>query len=303
MLEQQELPPQLRTQVRSPTGSPVTVQLRVAPDTVAVAQPFAVDIAVRTPANAQLLWPTPADSLAPIALRGAVESLGIDRDGVTTVRYPVAAWDTGQVAVSWSPLLVVQGNDTLRIDVPPVRVTVRSILPSDTTLHVPKPPKGVIADPLPWWPWVLGTVIALLGLWWWRRYRARGAAVTRRDARSPYQLLCVAFDQASRGVLASPAESARVVALSAGAFRTFLFRMLGLEESWSAAECATVLQTLVRRGEIQPEIAERVTHILAHADVAMYSAEPVIGSDQQQLVRTMRSIAEQMDAKRMQESP
>lgn len=271
-------------------------RLRVTPDTVTLAQPFTVDVSLRVPAGARVLWPTPSDSLAPIALRARPEQVGDAGHGLVTVRYRAAAWDTGNVTVSWPPALIVQGGDTLRIELPPVRVAVRSVLPADTAQHHPKPLKGVIADPLLWWPWVLGVVAVLLAWWGWRRLRARTRGNRGSVPISPYAEFREMLDAASRGLLASPAESVRAVALAERALCRLLQEVHGVSESLSATERADAVRAVAEEGRMISETAERITRLLAHTEAVVYSTHAVTSAERQQLFGTMRAVADAMEA-------
>lgn len=271
-------------------------RLRITPDTVTLAQPFTVDVSLRVPAGARVLWPTPSDSLASIALRARPEQVGDGGDGIVTVRYRAAAWDTGMVTVSWPPALIVQGGDTTRIALPPIRVAVRSVLPADTAQHQPKPFKGVITDPVLWWPWVLGGVILLLGVWWWRRVRAARRFRRRHVPASPYTAFREALDAASRGLLASPAESVRAVAVSERAFRHLLHVVHDVSPSLSATECVGAVRAVATQGRMAPEISERIARLLAHLDTVLYSTHAVTRDERQQLLGTMRAIADAMES-------
>lgn len=272
-------------------------RLRVTPDTVTLAQPFTVDVSVRVPAGARVLWPTPSDSLAPIALRARPEQVGDAGNGTFTVRYRAAAWDTGTVTVSWPPALIVRGSDTMRVELPPIRVAVRSVLPADTAQHQPKPLKGVIADPLPWWPWVLGLVVLLLGWWGWRRVRAARRRNRRHAPVSPYAEFREALDAASRGLLASPAESVRAVAVSERAFRHLLHVVHDVSPSLSATERADAVRDVAKHGRLAPETAEAIALLLVHTASVLYSPHTVTRDDRQRLFGTMRAVAEAMEAR------
>jgi len=68
-----------------------------------------------------------------------------------------------------------------RLVVPPVKVTMRSVLAGAKDAGDLKPPKGMI-EFRSWWPWIIGglaVLLALAGWWLWRRSAARaaGAAV------------------------------------------------------------------------------------------------------------------------------
>lgn len=272
-------------------------RLRVTPDTVTLAQPFTVDVSVRVPAGARVLWPTPSDSLAPIALRARPEQVGDAGNGTVTVRYRAAAWDTGTVTVSWPPALIVRESDTMRVELPPIRVAVRSVLPADTSQHQPKPLKGVIADPLPWWPWVLGLVAMLLGWWGWRRVRAARRRNRRHVPVSPYAEFREALDAASRGLLASPAESVRAVAVAEQALRRLLHEIHGVSASLSTTERADAVRDVAKHGRLAPEIAEAIALLLVHTASVLYSPRTVTQDDRQRLFGTMRALAEAMEAR------
>lgn len=165
------------------SGAPVDVQLGTAiqPETVTVGQHFTATIRVRVPTGAQLRFPARpdtaarVDTAAPVA-RTDTHAAAYDE---STVRYVLAAWDTGAQAIGIDDVVVATTSGTRMVPLAGLKVFVRSVLPVDTTRRVPKPPRDPVAvSVFDWMPWAIAAaILALIALiawivWRWRR-RAR----------------------------------------------------------------------------------------------------------------------------------
>lgn len=168
---------------RAATPAAVDVQLGTAiqPETVTVGQHFTTTLRVRVPSGAQLRFPARPDTTARVDTAAAVTRADAHAAAYdeSTVRYVLAAWDTGAQAIGLDDVVVATSAGERMVPLAGLRVYVRSVLPADTSKRVPKPPR----DPIPvsvfnWVPWLIAlAVIALVALlawiiWRWRR-RAR----------------------------------------------------------------------------------------------------------------------------------
>lgn len=180
--------------------APMGVQLGTAiqPETVTVGQHFTATIRVRVPTGAQLRFParpdtsTRVDTAAPVT-RTDARAAGYDE---STVRYVLAAWDTGAQAIGLDDVVVATTAGDRMVPLAGLRVFVRSVLPADTARRVPKPPRDPVAvSVFDWRPWaVAAAIIALVGLIGWLvwRWRRRAQAPLTPHAWAQRELLRIA---------------------------------------------------------------------------------------------------------------
>ena len=274
-------------------GAPAPrVQMGVAvqPETVTVGDPFRVTVRVRAPAGATIEFPAAPDS------GGAVEALETARiedevvAGAVERRaiYRLVAWDVGRVAIGLPDVVVRLPDGTQRAPLGDVAVQVRSVLPQDSALRVPKPPRPPIATPVPWWAWaaIALAALALLALlvWLWRRLR-------RRRGRGP-ALVVTPYDAAQREFarieglgLVDAGERGRYAALMADVLREYLAgRIAGARLSLTSRE----LVAAVRDRESVP--AARLEPLLREVDEVKFARRPISAERAREVGREARSI-------------
>jgi hypothetical protein len=177
----------LLQQVVTPVPPPanlnqLSVQMgyRVKPDTVLIAQPFDLFIKVLAPKGVRFDFPlgpdtTSQNGVRPIELRGEkiVSMLG----DTAVALYHLVAWDIGTQSLRFPDVRVTYGGQQRLVPLADATVFVKSVLPADTSLRIPKPPRPLIILPVfNWllWASLLAAAIALVLLWWaWRRWRNR----------------------------------------------------------------------------------------------------------------------------------
>ena len=158
----------------------VQMGYRVKPDTVLVAQPFDLFIKVLAPKGVRFEFPLGPDTatqngVRPIEVRGEkiVSMLG----DTAVALYHLVAWDIGTQSLRFPDVRVTYGGQQRLVPLGDATVFVKSVLPADTSLRVPKPPRPLIILPVfNWrlWASLLAAAIALVLLWWaWRRWRNR----------------------------------------------------------------------------------------------------------------------------------
>jgi len=158
----------------------VQMGYRVKPDTVIIAQPFDLFIKVLAPKGVRFEFPlgpdtTSQNGVRPIELRGEkiVSMLG----DTAVALYHLAAWDVGTQSLRFPDVRVTYGNQQRLVPLADATVFVKSVLPADTSLRIPKPPRPLIILPVfNWllWASLVAAAIALVLLWWaWRRWRNR----------------------------------------------------------------------------------------------------------------------------------
>jgi hypothetical protein len=277
----------------APTG--VRLGTVVAPDTVTVGDPFLVTVRVQAPAGATIAFPASPDSGAAVELldprreRPAAGAAGVD----VSATYRMAAWDVGTVPVALGDVRVRVGGSERTVSLRALRVVVRSVLPADTALREPKPPREPIADPGLWWlRWLLLAlavlaVVALL-VWlarrWWRNRRRPGTA----DA--AYGEAVAAFDRLELLKLIVAGESGRHVALAVEILRDYLAARL--PEARPSQTSSELRAALAGREEVPHE---RLHALLDRADLVKFAALPIGAVPATEAGREARAIVDDVE--------
>ena len=280
----------------TPGAPEPSVQLgtTVLPETVTVGDPFIVRVRVRAPRGATITFPAGPDSGAsveatdPRVVREAADSSLVDQ----VAGYRLVAWDTGSVSTALADV-AVGGSVRQSISLADVRVYVRSVLPPDTALHVPKPARDILASEPPWWR-LLALALGLLALlmlllWWlWRRRRRRPAAGVRVD---PFEAAVRELDRIEAMGLVEAGERSRFVALVVEVLRDYLAaRVSGAQPSLTSTE---LLQALALSGEVP---VARLAPVLAESDLVKFARRPVTAQRARELAREVREIAGEVEA-------
>jgi len=158
----------------------VQMGFRVSPDTVLIGQPFNLFVKVLAPKGVRFEFPAGPDTttqngVRPIELRGEkiVSMLG----DTAVALYHLVAWDVGTQPLRMPDVRVTFQGQERRPPLGGASVFVKSVLPADTSLRVPKPARPPITLPVfNWLLWLglLAAAIAAVLVWWaWRRYRNR----------------------------------------------------------------------------------------------------------------------------------
>lgn len=208
----------------------VQMGVAVQPETVTVGDPFRVTIRVRAPEGATIEFPAGPDSAAdvealdtrqvrPSAVTGAVEQTAV---------YRLVAWNVGRVSLALPDVRVQLPGGDQRASLADLSVEVRSVLPADSALRVPKPPRPPLVAPVPWWIWALlaAAAVALLWLlvWLWRRRRRRPPPALVVD---PFETAQREFARVEALGLVDAGERGRYAALMADVVRDYLAARVG----------------------------------------------------------------------------
>jgi len=269
---------------------PVQAGSSVSRDTVTVGDVLQLVVRVRAPRGATVNFPLAVDTL------GAVQSLEPPtvRDGSDTLdatdrvaTYRLAAWDVGMQAIRLGPVLVQTDDDERSVQLTLPSVFVRSVLPADSALRIPKPARPLlpVRAPIPWWWWLLAAlaVIAIgLGIWWYRR---RNRALPPPG--DPYGDAEHEFDRIEKLRLVDAGESGRHAALMTDVMRRYFTERL---EHASLALTSVELLAAVRGEPGVPY--DRLQRLLHEVDLIKFGRATVtpagaraLGSEARELVR------------------
>jgi Domain of unknown function (DUF4381) len=257
-------------------------------DTVTVGERFDVRVRVRAPADADIRFPDNPDTTGTVQARdprSIVVGDSINSNDQTAV-YHVAAWDVGMQRILLGPVVVTwQGRDR-PVAVGQAQVFVRSVLPADSALRVPKPARPLWEPkPFPWWlvALIAAALLIALGIWWWRRRRRRGPqAVVVVD---PYVRAQREFARIEAMRLLEADERTRFAALNVEVLRDYLAARY---PDASLALTSRELVTLLRN--TQAISIEQLSRALHEADLAKFAAWTLTEERARALARDARDI-------------
>jgi hypothetical protein len=291
-----------------PPAAPVTVPVRIGvavnPDTVTVGERFTVIVRVRAPAGSTIEFPAGTDSAARVDLAADVVvaeprllpvGAGSPTEMEQTAGYRMAAWDIETQPLGLGDIIVRSGIVERRIPLASYTVFVRSVLPADTTLHVPKPARDVIPFAYPWWlKWLLlalGVLLAAVLAWWlWRVYRrwknrpVHPAAFAQRE-----------FYRIEKLGLPDRNEGALHVALMVDVMRNYLAaRVDGVRASHTSSELVAAARAA---GVLEPQWGAGLAELLHQADLAKFAAWRVDADRARALGADARAVVERVESR------
>ena len=250
-------------------GLSAQMGVKVEPDTVTVGEPFTVTVRVRPPAGAEVHFgvgpDTTGGAAAPIQLmapRADRVSSSLPRE--YTVSYRLTAWDVGVQPVRIPDVRLGSPTGTGFLDLSRTSVFVRSVLPPDTTKHVPKPARPKLEIPKRnWWPLILLAIAIAAGelLWLvWKRRRARQQAPI-----DPHDAAMAEFGRIESLGLVARGEPERHLALMVDTMRRYLSaRVIEARLSLTTAELRDALA-----GSSFAD--DRLLPLLSEADVVKFA--------------------------------
>lgn len=266
--------PQTPRNAGAQAAVPVQLGTAIRPETVTVGQHFTATIRLRVPAGTPLRFPARPDTASAVdtaasPVRQNASGAGYDE---ATVRYVLAAWDTGAQRVGLDDVVVALPSGDRVVSLAGLRVIVRSVLPADTSLRTPKPPRPPVGvKTFDWTPWLIAAgVLALIALLAWIYWR------WRRRANAPLG----AFEWAERELARIEKEGWR--ASDPGRYATAVSDVLRgyLARVVPAARMSATTRELGAALGGAPEVpTERVLRVLDRADLVKF-AERRIATDE-----------------------
>lgn len=288
-------------------ATPVTVPIRIGvsinPDTVTVGERFTVLVRVRAPAGSTIEFPVATDSAAKVDLaadaaiaqpRLLPAAAGAPREMEQIAGYRMQAWDVDSQAIGLGPIIVRSGIAERTIPLASYTVFVRSVLPADTTLHVPKPARDVLAFAYPWWlKWLLlalGILLAALLAWLlWRAYKrwksrpVHPAALAQRE-----------FFRIEKLGLPDKGEGALHVALMLDVLRNYLAaRVDGVRASQTSSE---LLAAVRASSTLDGQWTAGLEELLHQGDLAKFAAWRVDAAKARELGADARAVFERVES-------
>lgn len=269
----------------------ITAQMgvKVAPDTVAVGDPFTVIVRVKVKPGFIAEFPQMPDSTEgrpstigivgkPVIERATNDSLEF------RARYTLTAWDIGPQPIPLTDIHLTGGQGTGFLPLK-ASVFVKSVLPEDSTLRVPKPPRARFpVTRFNWWPLIfLAAAVALAELlWWiWKWYRAR-----RNAPRDPFDVAREEFDRVDAMQLPAKGEPERHAVLTSEVMRMYLAAKV---EQARASDTASELSRHVMEVGLADATMRKV---LEEADLLKFARARISADASVQLGRNARAIVD-----------
>ncbi len=272
---------------------PVQMGYRVLPDTVLIGQPFNLFIKVLAPKGVRFEFPlgpdtTTQNGVRPIELRGekVVSMLG----DTAVALYHLVAWDIGTQPLRFPDVRVTFEGKERRPSLGGASVFVKSVLPADTSLRVPKPARPLIVlRVFNWWLLVaaLAAAIAAALLWWaWRRYRNRPKAPI-----DPYVRAQQEFARIEARRLLDVGRSAEYFAAMVDVTREYLAaRVPGVRRSDTTSE-------LLRAMKPRDGVEVALPRLLEQADLVKFARAEPSREEARDAGRTLRAIVDHVEAR------
>ncbi|MDB4871288.1 MAG: hypothetical protein JWL97_2292 [Gemmatimonadales bacterium] len=292
------VPQSARTQQTAPGAIPVQMGYRVSPDTVIIGQPFNLFVKIAAPMGVRFEFPAGPDTamqngVRPIELRG--EKLVSMLGDTAVALYRLVAWDVGVQPLRIPDVRAALGGAERRLPLSGASVFVKSVLPADTSLRVPKPPRGLIILPVfNWWPWLAlaAAIIAGVLLWWaWRRYRNRPKAPIDPYVRAQREL-----EHIERMGLLEADRGPEYLALFVDVAREYLAaRVPGVRRSDTTSE---LLRTMQPHDGVEAELPR----LLERADLVKFAGEDLPRDEAREAGLAIRAIVDHVEARLNPES-
>lgn len=281
-----------------PSDLPVKMGYRVSPDTVLIGQPFNLFIKVHAPQGVRFEFPTGPDTatqngVRPIELRG--EKLVTMLGDTAVALYHLVAWDVGVQPLRFPDVQVTFEGQERRPPLGGASVFVRSVLPADTSLRVPKPPRPLIVLPVfNWLPWLALLAAAILAalLWWaWRRYRNRPKAPIDPYARAQQEFARI--------------EQRRL--LEDGRYSDYYAAMVDVTREYLAARVPGVRRSdttseLLRAMQPREGVESELPRLLERADLVKFARAEVSLKEAREAGLALRAIVDHVEARLNPES-
>jgi hypothetical protein len=282
-----------RTAPNPQTILPVEMGYRVSPDTVLIGQPFDLFIKVLAPKGVRFEFPVGPDTttqngVRPIELRG--EKLVSMLGDTAVALYHLVAWDIGTQPLRFPDVRVTFEGQERRPSLAGALVFVKSVLPADTSLRIPKPARPLIVLPVfNWLLWLglLAAAIAAVLLWWaWRRYRNRP-----RPPVDPYVRAQQEFARIAARRLLEDGQSEEYFAAMVDVAREYLVaRIPGVRRSDTSSE-------LVRAMKPRDGVEAELPRLLEEADLVKFARAGIAREEASEAGLALKAIVDHVEAR------
>jgi hypothetical protein len=277
------------------TNIPVQLGVSMSADTVTVGQRFVAVIRVRAPRGATIEFPTTMDSASSNSLTGmemvgkpVIATLPDSASLTMSAAYRLAAWDIDLQRLGLPDVVVRYNGQTGYVSLAGRGVFVRSVLPADSALRVPRPARPAIGvTGFNWRPLLLALALlaAALGLWrLWIWYRRRRSAPL-----DPYEAAQREFARIERMNLVQSGEGELHAALMSDVMREYLAeRVPEIERSHTSSEL------LAASARIQSAVTG-LGELLWRTDLIKFARIGVTPEEAEKLGASARAVVENVE--------
>jgi len=271
----------------------VQMGFSVRPDTVLIGQPFSLFVKVLAPKGVRFEFPAGPDTASangvrPVEVRG--EKLVSMLGDTAVALYHLMAWDVGIQSLRFPDVRVTYQGQERRASLAGASVFVKSVLPADTTLHVPKPARPLIVLPVfNWLRWLaIAAALAalILGWWIWRRYRNRP-----KPPIDPYVRAQQEFARIEARRLIETGEPREYLASMVDVTREYLAaRVPGVRKSNTSGE-------LLRRMQPREGVEGELPALLDRADLVKFARGEVDAEVARKAGTVLKAIVDHVEAR------
>lgn len=287
----------LQTAATAPARPAIPVQLGVSlsQDTVTVGQRFVAVLRVRAPRGATIEFPATVDSASANSSTGmeligkpAIATMPDSASLTMSAAYRLAAWDVGLQRIALTDIVVRHNGQTGYISLADRGVFVKSVLPADSALRVPKPARpAMVLTGFNWGPLLVALLIlaALLAIWriwiWYRR---------KRDAPlDPFEEAQRQFARIDQLRLVEAGEGEQHATLMSDVMREYLARRIPeIERSHTSSE---IVAASGRIHAAAPGLGE----LLWRTDLIKFARSGLAPGEPESLGATARSIVQKVE--------
>lgn len=264
------------------TRGPVTVRLRVTPESPLLSDVVTVDVTIESDDGVDVELPSMHGPLGAFTVRDFDEGLPAleGERRVQRLRYTVEPLATGTQLVRPVRVTFFTGDGDARkrhrVATDPLKVEVR-VASDDATpdLAAIEGPRGLVDVPAPllpfawWWLLVGGGVVAIaIGSWWWRR-RRRGPAPERRY--TPEELAYLELQELIAADLVAKRDYSGFYVELTGIVRRYIERTTDIHAPEQTTE--EFLAAMRGRGDFALERQQRLADFLEAADLIKFAGQ------------------------------
>lgn len=267
------------TQLHAQDGGParrvmmVPVETALSADTVTVGDRFAAVVTAWFPPGSWLEMEAPADSDRVQLVAPPKTSVIDSTSGRLRVDLRMVAWRTGLPDTLPVRARMVMPDGTSRMIETVIRLPhVRSVLPPDTSKHVPRGPKDVWGPSRPWTAIALLAAILLLllllAILAWVLVRRRRRRRLAASYRTPREAALAMLEEARASGLAEAGEWKAFYSLVSGALRRYA---MGTNARWSTDLTTRELLDEMRADGVGKDHLGPLGYLLGVADFAKFA--------------------------------